>query len=58
MPQDDKDLGHAFELPCGLLREGEVIREVDLTCASGCAVKGVVILQVRVLLEELMVHLE
>jgi len=41
MPQYEKDLGHAFELPCGLLREGAVIREVELTPMTGRVRKNI-----------------
>lgn len=41
MPQDDKVLEHAFELPCGLLREGEVIRDAEITPMTGRVRKNI-----------------
>lgn len=40
-PENDKDPGYTFELPCGLLRDGELVREVELTPMTGRVRKNI-----------------
>jgi hypothetical protein len=41
MPQDEKELTTPIELPCGLLRDGAVVREAEITPMTGRVRKNI-----------------